>query len=163
MANIIINLIILGTVKILDNMIMTAKSITTYKGMKMISSILVAISQFMFIFVIDSVVEDGSTLSTIVVCICSGIGTYIAMQINDKMKRDSMYTNILTCTPTESIDNLCYYLLENKIKYIPIDSYNRKNERTKSVIVFAKTKYESTLIDVFIDESETKFLREIIR
>jgi len=154
--------ILLGAVKVLDNIISTAKSITTYQNKKALTSVLVVISQFMFYFIIKSIVADGSMLSIIVVCICSGIGTYIAMLINDKFKKDATYTNILTCSCTDSINALCEYLLHNKIKYIPVDSYDRHNARTKTIMTFAQTRDESKLIDSFLENSETKYLRQIL-
>ena len=154
---------ILGLIKVLDNVISTARSITTYQNKKIITSILVIISQFMFYFIVKSIVSDGSTISTIIVCICSGLGTYIAMVFNDKFKKDITYTNILTCSQTDSIDEMCEYLLMHKIKYIPVDSYSRKNERTKTIIAFAQTKYESSLIDTFLEQSTTKYLRQILK
>lgn len=156
-------LLVLGLIKVIDNIIMTAKSITTYQNKKFITSILVIISQFMFYYIIDSVVADESQLTTIIICICSGIGTYIAMLINDKTKRDSTYTNILTCSRTESVEELCDYLLSHKIKYIALDSYSRSKEATLTVMAFAQTKYESSLIDKFLENSNTKYLRQVIR
>lgn len=155
-------LLLLGFIKVFDNIITTAKSITTYQNRKIITSLFVVISQFMFYFIIKSIVSDGSTISTVIVCICSGIGTYLAMLINDKFKKDVTYMNILTCSCTDSIDELCSYLLEHKIKYIPVDSYSRKNERTKAVMAFAQTRHESKLIDSFLEKSETKYLRQIL-
>lgn len=155
-------IILLGFIKVIDNVITTAKSITTYQNKKLITSILVVISQFMFYFIVKSIVSDGSIISTIVVCICSGIGTYIAMCISDRFKKDATYTNILTCSSTDSIDTMCDYLLEHKIKYIPVDSYSRSNNRTKTILAFAQTKYESKLIDEFLKNSDTKYLRQIL-
>lgn len=153
---------ILGLVKVVDNIVSTAKSITTYQGKRFITSLLVTISQFMFYFVIKSVVADSSLISISVVCICSGVGTYLAMLINDKIKKDSTFTNILTCSCNASISELCSYLLENKIKYIPVDSYNRDNEKTKTVMAFASTRCESKLIDSFLENSETEYLRQVL-
>ena len=153
----------LGLIKVIDNVISTAKSITTYQNKKIVTSFLVIVSQFLFYTVIKSVVQDNSLASTLVVCICSGVGTYLAMFINDKLKKDATFTNILTCSCNDSIDLLCAYLLENKIKYIPVDSYNRKNERTRTVLVFATTRYESKLIDIFLEDSDTKYLRQVLR
>lgn len=155
-------IILLGLIKVLDNVILTAKSITTYQNKRIVTSLLVVLSQFMFYFLIKSVVADDSIISTSVVCICSGIGTYIAMVLNDKFKKDSTYTNILTCSCEDSITELCDYLLKNKIKYIPVDSYNRRNEKTRTVMAFATTRYESKLIDTFLEKSSTKYLREIL-
>lgn len=156
-------LLILGIIKVLDNMITTAKSITTYQNKKLATALLVIISQFMFYIVIKSVVQDDSIITTSIVCVCSGLGTYIMMFVNDKTRRDTTYTNILTCSHNESIEALCDYLLEHKIKYIALDSYSRSKKDTLTVMAFAKTKYESSLIDIFLQNSETKYLREIIR
>ena len=158
-----LEIILLGLIKVIDNIITTAKSITTYQNKKFITSFLVIISQFMFYFIIKQIVADDSILSIVVVCICSGIGTYIAMGINNRFKKDTTYTNILTCSNDDSITELCDMLLEHKIKYIPVDSYNRRNEHTKTVLVFSQTKRESKLIDEFLKNSETKYLRQILR
>lgn len=156
-------IVFLGLIKILDNMVTTVKNITTYQNKKLITSLLVVISQFMFYFLIDSVVEDGSLLTICVICICSGIGTYIAMLVNDVTKRDSVYTNILTCKCEDSIMELCDYLLSHEIKYIPIDSYNRDHSKSLTVLIFARTKKESSLIDEFVKNSETKYLRQVLK
>ena len=157
-----LSVVLLGVIKVLDNIISTAKSITTYQNKKLLTSFLVIISQFMFYFIVKSIVSDGSTLSTIIVCICSGVGTYVAMAINDKTKKDVLFTNILTCSCEDSISELCAYLLDNKIKYIPVDSYSRSNERTKTVLAFATTRFESKLIDKFLENSDVKYLRQIL-
>lgn len=158
-----ISLIVLCIIKVLDNMVSTAKSITTYQNRKILTSILVIISQFMFYFIIKSIVSDSSTISTIMVCICSGIGTYVAMVISDKTKKDVLFTNILTCSCEDSIMALCDYCLEHKIKYIPMDSYDRQKNHSITVMVFTQTRSESKLLDSFIAESETKYLRQILR
>jgi uncharacterized protein YebE (UPF0316 family) len=158
-----VELIILGIIKVFDNVITTAKSITTYKNKKILTSLLVIISQFLFYFVIKSVVSDDSLSTTIVVCVCSGVGTYLAMIANDKITKDILYTNIITCSNDNSMLELCEYLLNNSIKYIALDSYNRKNESSLTVLAFATTRFESKLIDKFIDQSDTKYLRQVLR
>jgi hypothetical protein len=83
------------------------------------------------------------------------------MFVNDRFKKDSTYTNILTCSCTENINMLCVYLLEHNIKHIPVDSYDRDGTKTKTVLIFAQTRCESKLIDTFLKNSETKYLRQI--
>lgn len=156
-------ILLLGLIKVLDNVISTAKSITTYKNKKALTSILVIISQFLFYFVVKSVVQDSSVGTTLIVCVCSGIGTYIAMLISEKTAKDVTYMNILTCDCNNSTDALCDYLLEHKIKYIPVDSYDRENKSTRTVMAFASNKYESSLIDKFIEKSDVKFLRQVLK
>jgi hypothetical protein len=52
--------------------------------------------------------------------------------------------------------------MQHKIKQVVTKSYTRKWEDTYSVMVFSKTKQESKLIDEYLKNTETKYLREII-
>ena len=57
--------ILLGVIKICDNIILTAKSLATYKGLKVVSSILVIISQLLFYLVINQVIDDNTIFDSI--------------------------------------------------------------------------------------------------
>lgn len=156
-------MILLGLVKILDNIILTAKSISTYKGQKILSSLLVVLSQFTFYLVISQVVSDDSIIPIIIVSIASGIGNYIAFLINDQFKRDDMWTNILTCKDIEDMVRLCEILRNHHIKYIANKAFDRHWNDTYSVMVFAATKNESKMIDKFIEGTDIKYLRRILK
>ena len=153
--------LILSIVKIIDNVIMVLKSITTYKGQKILSSILVFISQLIFYLVIQQVVNDNTMLAIIVVSVSSGIGNYVGFLINDKFKRDDTWTNIITSSNKEMLIGLCTMLKEHKIKYLLFDTYNRKLEESFTVMIFSKTKAESKLIDDYLEQTNGKFLRMI--
>ena len=157
-----IGYIFLALIKIVDNVVLTAKSITQYKEQKILSSILVVISQFIFYLVIDQVIEDNTFLSIAIVSISSGIGNLFAFLINDKVKKAAKWTFIITSSNTSDIQNLCNYLVENSIKYIASDGYTRKGERTINVMAFSKSKDESRLIERFLENTESKYLKEII-
>ena len=157
------DLIIIGLIKVLDNMISTAKNITTYKNKKLLTSLLVVLSQFLFYFLIKSVVSDDSMVTIAVVCLCSGVGTYISKFINDVAKRDATYTNILTCRCDDNITDLVSYLLSHKIEHIVFDSYNLDGEKNRTILVFARTKAESSLIDEFTQKSSVKFFRKVLK
>lgn len=153
--------ILLSIVKILDNIILTAKSLATYKGQKILSSFLVVLSQLIFYLIINQVIEDNTTLAILIVSISSGIGNYIAFIINDKFKKDDVWTNIITSSNKEFLIDLCTILREYKIKYLLYDTYNRKFEKSYTVTAFTKTKIESKLIDDFLDKTDIKYLRMI--
>lgn len=153
--------LLLFIIKVLDNIILTAKSITTYQGKKIISSILVVISQLIFYLIIDQVINDSTMLAIIIVSISSGIGNYLAFLINDKFKKDDTWTNILTCSCQEDMTKLCTMLKEHKIKYLLFDTYNRKFTESLTVMVFAKTKADSKLIDKYLESTNVKYLRMI--
>lgn len=157
-----IEYIFLGLIKILDNIILTFKSISTYKEQKFISSILVVISQLIFYLVIDKVISDNTLLSIIIVSVSSGVGNYIAFAINSKLKKAAKWTFIITSSNLDDIQKLCNYLVEHGIKYIANDGYTRKGNHTINVIAFSKSKQESRLIESFLATTESKYLKEII-
>lgn len=157
-----IGYVLLALVKILDNIILTFKSITTYKEQKVLSSILVIISQLIFYLVIDQVIEDNTLMAIAIVSISSGIGNYMAFAINSRLKKDTKWTFVITSSNLDDIQKLCNYLAEHNIKYIANDGYTRKGNHTINVIAFSKSKNESRLIENFLATTESKYLKEII-
>jgi uncharacterized protein YebE (UPF0316 family) len=152
----------LAIIKILDNIILTAKSLATYKEQKILSSILIVVSQLIFYLVIDQVISDNTMLAIIIVSVSSGIGNYVAFLINGKFKKDAKWSMVLTSSDKEDVERLCNYLATNKIKYIASDGYNRSMEHTINIIAFSKTKAESRLIEEYLKTTNSKYLKEII-
>lgn len=147
--------------KVLDNIILTAKSIATYKGKRLLSSVLVTISQLIFYLIIEQVVNDSSLLAIILVSISSGLGTYIGFIINDKFKKDDVWTNIVTSSDKEMLVEFCTMLREHRVKYLLYETLNRRFEQSYTVTAFTKTKAESKLIDEFLNNTNAKYLRMI--
>ena len=157
-----IEYVLLAAVKIFDNIIQTAKSISTYKEQKVISSVLTIISQLIFYLVISQVIEDNTLLSIIIVSISSGIGNFVAFEINSRFKKAAKWTFVITSSNLNDVQKLCGYLAEHNIKYIANDGYTRKGEHTINVMAFSKSKDESRLIEKFLKGTESKYLKEII-
>lgn len=157
-----IGYILLSLVKILDNIILTVKTIATYKEQRILSSVLVVVSQLIFYLVINQVINDNTILAIIIVSVSSGLGNLLAFSINDKFKRDTKWTFVITSSDVKDITSLCGYLVNNKIKYIANDGYNRRGEHTINVIAFSKTKNDSRLIEEYLANSNSKYLKEII-
>ena len=157
-----IEYVLLAAIKVLDNIISTAKSIATFKEQKLLSSVLVVISQLIFYLVINQVINDSTITAIVIVSVSSGIGNYIAFMINNKFKRDTKWTFVITSSDIYDVQKLCNYLAEHNIKYIANDGYTRKGEHTINVIAFSKTKDDSRLIEQYLKESESKYLKEII-
>ena len=157
-----IGYIFLSIIKIFDNIVLTAKSIATYKEQKILSSILVIISQLIFYLVIDQVISDNTLIAIIIVSVSSGIGNYIAFTINSKFKKDTKWTFVIASSNLDDIQKLCNYLAEHNVKYIANDGYTRKGNHTINVIAFSKSKNESRLIEKFLATTESKYLKEII-
>lgn len=154
--------IFLALIKVVDNIVLTFKSIATYREQKFLSSMLVIISQLIFYLVIDQVIEDNTLMAIIIVSVSSGIGNYIAFILNNKFKKDVKWTFVIASSNLNDIQKLCNYLAEHSIKYIANDGYTRKGKHTINVIAFSKSKNESRLIESFLATTESKYLKEII-
>lgn len=150
-------------VKILDNIISTAKSIFQYRGNKIISSILVVVSQLLFYFVVSKVIKDDSVFTIMLVSVASGIGNLIAFPILDKCKKDDKWQFHLTSSDKDDVLRLCNYLVDNNIKYLANHGINRKGHETINVIAYSKTKDQSRLIEKYLSETNSKYLKEINR
>jgi hypothetical protein len=152
----------LALIKVLDNIIATAKSIATYKEQKILSSIFVIISQLIFYLVISQVISDSTVLAIVIVAVSSGVGNYLAFLLNDKFKKDVKYTMILTSSDVEDVKQFCTYLTEHNIKHIANDGYDRAMNRTIHIIAFSKTKDESRCIERYLRTTNSKYLKEVI-
>lgn len=157
-----IEYILLGLIKILDNIVLTFKSITTYKEQKILSSILVVISQLIFYLVIDKVISDNTLMAILIVSISSGIGNFLAFIINAKFKKDAKWTIVIASSDIDGLKTFCEYIKKNNIKYIVCDGYNRNWNNTINIIVFSRTKEESRLIDRYLKNNNFKYLLEVI-
>ena len=157
-----IEYVLLAIIKILDNVIITAKSIATYKEQKFLSSILVTISQLIFYLVISHVISDNTIIAIIIVSIASGVGNLLAFFINDKFKKDAKWSLVITSSDKDGLKIFCDYLVEHNIKYIVCNGYNRKWDETINIIAFSKTKEESKLIKKYLENGGFKYLLEVI-
>ena len=153
--------LLLAIIKVLDNVILTAKSIATYKSQKILSSVLVVVSQLLFYLVINQVINDNTMMAIVIVSVSSGIGNYVAFVINEKFKKDEVWENIITSSDKELLVNLCTMLRENHVKYLLYETLNRRFEQSYTVTAFTKTKAESKLIDEYLKNTDVKYLRMI--
>lgn len=156
-------MITLFLIKIIDNIILTAKSIATYERKKITTAMLVFISQMLFCLVVKQISSDNSIITYLVISISSSIGTLIAFEISDKFKKDSKWMFVLCSSDVEDIKKLCNYLVDNNIKYQANYGLTRKGNDTINVIAFSKTKQESRLIEKYLENTNSKYLKEIMK
>ena len=153
--------IALAALKIVDNIIITEKTILTQKNKAIAASILVVISQIMFYFLIQQIVEDGSILSIMIISVASGIGSYVAFYINKKMSKDTVHINIVTSNDKSKMKAFGDYVRSENIKIVTINTYNDDKENTLTALVFANTKEQSSKIDNYVVHHSDLF-REVV-
>lgn len=153
--------ITLALTKIVDNLITTEKSILIQQRKAVAASIFVAISEFMFLFIIKKVVADSNMVSNIVVSIGAGIGSYIAFFINNKFSKETVYINIITSNDKEKMKAFGDHMRAEGIKVVTMPTYGDDVEKTLTALVFASTRNQSKLIDEYI-ENNNELYREVI-
>ena len=153
--------ITLSSIKIIDNIISTEKTILTQKNKAFAASVLVAISQFIFLFLIAEVVTENNVGANLVVSIASGVGSYIAFFINNKFSKERVYINIITSNDREKMENFGDYMRTENIKVVTFQSYNDNIEKTLTALVFANTKEDSRKINKYVAKHDGLF-REVV-
>lgn len=153
--------ITLALTKIVDNLITTEKSILIQQRKAVAASIFVAISEFMFLFIIKKVVADSNMVSNIVVSIGAGIGSYIAFFINNKFSKETVYINIITSNDKEKMKAFGDHMRAEGIKVVTMPTYGDDVEKTLTALVFASTRNQSKLIDKYV-KNNNELYREVI-
>ena len=151
----------LALTKIIDNLILTEKSILVRNNKAIAASIFVMISEFMFIFIIKKVVSDNNIISAIVVSVAAGIGSYLAFCINNKFSKETVFINIITSNDKMKMKAFGDYMRFEGIKIVTFDAYNDEINNTLTAIVFANTREQSKKIDKFMN-GQTDFFREVV-
>ena len=151
--------LLLFAIKILDNILGTGKTILIQKGKALLAAITVILSQVIFFKIISEIVSSDNDLKMWLVSIAGGVGTYLAIKINEKFSKDKVFVNNILSDDKEAMTELCEYLRENKIKNLVTDSYTKEWGKTLAVTVFAETKKDSKLVDVFLKKTDKKYLR----
>ena len=155
---ILIQLVMLFLIKVLDNIILTSKTILIQKNRSVLAAMTVVVSQIIFYELIDAVSDNGD-LAMYVVSIASGVGTYIALKISDKLSKERTYINVIMSDNKNEMILLREFLKENKITNLATDAYTKDWEKTISITVYADTKEESRLIDKYLESRDNKFKR----
>jgi hypothetical protein len=128
----------------------------------LLASIAVIISQLLFYFIIDKVIEDKSMLTIIVVSIGAGLGSYVAFVINRKMSKDRLWVHIVTSNNKADMKALGDYMRANQVPIITFDSYNDDLEITLTALIFANTKSQSSEVDKYLDAHDREYKRMIV-
>lgn len=156
----ILELVIIFIVKVIDNVLSTAKTILVQKNKAFIAGVTVFISQIIFYKLIDAVADSGE-LTIYIIAIASGIGTQLAIMISNKFSKDRMYVNIIMCDNKKVMMKLRDYLKEHKITNLTTDGYTKEWKKTLAITAYAETKEQSKLLDEYIKNSNAKFKRII--
>lgn len=156
----VLELLLIFIIKVIDNVLSTAKTILIQKNKSFIAGLTVFISQIIFYKLIDAVADSGE-LMIYVIALASGVGTLLAILISNKFSKDRMYVNIIMCDDKKVMMKLRDYLKDNKITNLTTDGYTKEWKKTLAITAYVETKKQSKLLDEYIENSNTKFKRII--
>lgn len=156
----VLELLLIFIIKVIDNVLSTAKTILIQKNKSFIAGLTVFISQIIFYKLIDAVTDSGE-LMIYVIALASGVGTLLAILISNKFSKDRMYVNIIMCDDKKVMMKLRDYLRDNKITNLTTDGYTKEWKKTLAITAYVETKKQSKLLDEYIENSNTKFKRII--
>ena len=155
-----LNMIWLFLVKLFDNILGTSKTILIQQNKGFLAGITVVISQIIFYKLIDAV-NTGGNLTMYLISIASGVGTYVAIVINDNFSKEKTYINVILSDNKEEMVKLRDFLRDNKITNIATVGYTKDWEKSIAITAYAETKNQSKIIDEYINTSDNKFKRII--
>lgn len=159
----LLNLIVLFVVKVIDNVLGTSKTILIQKNKAVLAALSVIISQIIFYKLIDAVSKSDNDLTMYVIAVASGVGTYLAVMLNNRFSKERVYVNVLLSDNKEAMIELRDYLKEHKITNLATDGYTKDWNKTIAITVYAETKEQSKLLDKYIENSNVKFKRVITK
>ena len=98
-----------------------------------------------------------------VIAIASGVGTYLAVKLNDKFSKERTFVNVILSDNKEAMEDLREYLKEHEITNLATDADTKDWSKSIAITAYAETKEESKLLDNYISNSNTKFKRVITK
>lgn len=159
----VLNLSVLFIVKVIDNILGTSKTILVQKNKGVLAAITVVISQVIFYKLIDAVGNSDSDLTMYAIAVASGVGTYLAVKLNDKFSKERTFVNVILSDNREAMEELREYLRKHKITNLATEAFTKEWDKTIAITAYAETKEESRLLDAYIANSEIKFKRVITK
>lgn len=159
----VLNLIVLFVVKVIDNILGTSKTILVQKNKGVLAAVTVVISQVIFYRLIDAVNSSDSDITMYAISLASGVGTYLAVKLNDKFSKERTFVNVILSDNREAMEELRDYLREHKITNLATEAFTKEWEKTIAITAYAETKAESRLLDKYIENSGIKFKRVITK
>ena len=159
----VLNLLVLFVVKVIDNILGTSKTILVQQNKGVLAAVTVVISQIIFYKLIDAVGDSDSDLTMYAIAVASGVGTYLAVKLNDKFSKERTFVNVILSDNREAMEELRDYLREHKITNLATEAFTKEWEKTIAITAYAETKEESRLLDKYIENAGVKFKRMITK
>lgn len=140
-------------VKILENILATAKSIAVAKEKYLASAIFNALSAFFYLVAIVQLTKDNSIASIIVMTIATFIGTYIPGLLTERSERNRLYIFDITADSIKSGEKFINKVVAHNIAVRYYKSYDSHSNLVMSCKVFCTTREEFKIVNDLISDN----------
>lgn len=146
-------LILLFSIKLFDNILSTCKSIYLSKEKYIKASVFNAFSTFFYFIAIVQMTKSNSLSSVIVICLATFIGTYASGKLIRKQEGDRLYIFRITSDTFENGTTFADAVRKNNIPIQSTIVYDQTLNKTLFCEVYCKTKDESKTINDLLPKS----------
>lgn len=132
--------------KIIDNILATAKTIYINKEKYVIASLFNAFSTFFYLILIVQIAKSNDIKSIIAMCVATFIGTYLPGVLIKKSEREKLFIFDITSDTLETGKQFADEIRDNNIA---ITTYSARDKHMNKVLtckVYCRTKEESRIV-----------------
>lgn len=134
------------TLKMIDNIFSTAKTIYISKEKYLIGSILNAAATFFYLVAIVQITKDNSLMSIFAMCLATFIGTYLPGILIKQNEKDKLYIFDITANDLFSGIDFADDIRELGLAINTHKTYDSGMTKTLACKIFCETKEESRMV-----------------
>lgn len=136
--------------KMLDNFLSTAKTISINKEKYFLGALFNAVSTFFYLVAIVQLTKANSLHSIIAMCVATFIGTYLPGLMLKKSERDKLFIFDVTADTLERGKEFADIVRDNNIAIKTYSSYDSEMNKVLSCKIYSLTRSESKVINSLI-------------
>ena len=152
-----INLLELFTLKMIDTIINSGKTIFLIRNQKFLSALSQAISNIFYIILMSRLMKSTDMASILTTSCAMFIGQYLSQWVAEKFDKDKIFKVQVTPVSKEQGKSIADDLREQNIATQTFPCF-RNGEKVLGVNVFAETKAQSAIVEEVLSQyEEVKF------
>lgn len=137
--------------KIVDNILATAKTIYINKEKYMLASLFNAFSTFFYLILIVEIAKSNDMKSIIAMCVATFIGTYLPGILIKKSERERLFIFNITSDTLESGKEFADAIRSNNIAITSYTARDRHMNKVLTCNVYCRTKEESRIVNSLLN------------
>lgn len=148
-----INLLELFTLKMIDTIINSGKTIFLIRNKKFLSALSQAVSNIFYIILMSRLMKSTDMASILVTSCAMFIGQYLSQWIAEKFDKDKIFKIQITPFSKEQGKSIADELREQNIAVQTFPCF-RNEKKVLGVNAFAETKAQSAIVDDILSQHE---------